>query len=138
MLSQLQAAADDTRLRILDLVSRGAPTASEVIGSLGMSQPRVAHHLKILVTAGLVDSRRDGRFMRYTLATSGFESMLVRLILQRSGGDGRVEPRATETGPSNAFAQRKALPVAEPEPELPETAEEPEGPASNQIEDFLL
>src|SRR5262249_44494928 len=144
LVSQLQAGADDTRIRILELALRGDPTATEVHLHLAMSQPRVAHHLKILVAAGLLSSRRDGRFMRYTLPTSGFEASLVRLILEDAAGHevtvASAALRAPAQGPHStavpAASTRPGAPV--PQPVSPPPEDEPEETGTNQLEDFLL
>jgi DNA-binding transcriptional ArsR family regulator len=64
VLRPLQALADDTRLRILEMLAEGGEgselRAQDLISQLGSSQPNVSRHLKQLVAAGLVDERRAG------------------------------------------------------------------------------
>lgn len=144
MLSQLQAVADDTRIRILELTARGLPTASDLNQALGMSQPRVAHHLKILVTAGILNAERDGRFMRYTLPREGFEAKLARLILDHAAGreaPAVSRPAARPAGPvpRRDRSERPALEPTAARPEPPQVAAEvPASPEPGDIEDFLL
>ena len=59
--------ADPTRLRLLSLIAAAgeACAACDVVESLGVSQPTVSHHLKVLREAGLVDSHRRGRWIYY-------------------------------------------------------------------------
>lgn len=65
--SVLAALADPTRWQVLDLLARhGSSTASTLAGELPVSRPAVAKHLAVLARAGLVDSRRRGREVRYT------------------------------------------------------------------------
>lgn len=59
--------ADPTRLRLLSLISAAgeACAACDLVEPLGVSQPTVSHHLKVLRQAGLVDSQKRGRWVYY-------------------------------------------------------------------------
>ena len=59
--------ADPTRLRLLSLIgAKGeACAACEMVEPLGVSQPTVSHHLKVLRRAGLVVSEKRGRWVYY-------------------------------------------------------------------------
>ena len=59
--------ADPTRLRLLSLIAAAgeACAACDLVEPLGVSQPTVSHHLKVLRTAGLVDSEKRGRWVYY-------------------------------------------------------------------------
>jgi DNA-binding transcriptional ArsR family regulator len=82
-LSQVfQALADPTRLGILFRLRDGELCASDLIADLGMSQPRVARHLKILVDAGLLRARRDGRFVFYRVEADGALGRLAAAVLR--------------------------------------------------------
>ena len=67
VLSAYRAAGEETRLRILILLSRGELTVSELTQVLGQSQPRVSRHLKVLSEAGLVERYREGAWVFYRL-----------------------------------------------------------------------
>ncbi|MEL7028386.1 MAG: metalloregulator ArsR/SmtB family transcription factor, partial [Pseudomonadota bacterium] len=58
MLGLFRAAGEETRLRVLVLLSRGELTVSELTQVLAQSQPRVSRHLKVLNEAGLVERYR--------------------------------------------------------------------------------
>ena len=60
VLSQLRAAAEPTRLRLLALCARGAFCVSDLCEVLGQSQPRLSRHLKLLVEAGLLERVPEG------------------------------------------------------------------------------
>ncbi len=53
--------ADDSRRRILDLLAQEERPVGELVGILGLSQPAVSKHLKVLRSAGLVESRIDAQ-----------------------------------------------------------------------------
>ena len=59
--------ADPTRLRLLSLISAAgeACAACDLVEPLGVSQPTVSHHLKVLRDAGLVESEKRGRWVYY-------------------------------------------------------------------------
>ena len=59
--------ADPTRLRLLSLISAAgeACAACDLVDPLGVSQPTVSHHLKVLREAGLVDNERRGKWIYY-------------------------------------------------------------------------
>ena len=65
MLKIHKALADETRLRMVRLLERGALNVNEMTGILNMGQSRVSRHLKILAEAGLVTSRREGTWVYY-------------------------------------------------------------------------
>lgn len=74
-IAALNAAGEETRLRLLVLLAQCELTVSEVVTILGQSQPRVSRHLKLLVDAGLVERRREGAWAFFRLAqTAGIGS----------------------------------------------------------------
>ena len=63
-----KALADTTRLRILGLLLDGEVCVCNIHESLALPQPKVSRHLAYLRRAGLVDARKDGLWVHYTLA----------------------------------------------------------------------
>lgn len=59
--------AEPTRRRILDLLRERARPVGELVRLLGLSQPGVSKHLRLLREAGLVQVRRDGQRRWYEL-----------------------------------------------------------------------
>ena len=59
--------SDPTRLRLLSLIAAAgeACAACDLVEPLGVSQPTVSHHLKVLREAGLVESEKRGRWVYY-------------------------------------------------------------------------
>ena len=62
-----KAMADDTRQHIMRLLCCQWLCVSDVVKQIGVSQPTVSHHLSILRDAGLVNVRRQGKQVFYTL-----------------------------------------------------------------------
>ncbi|MDP8243618.1 MAG: metalloregulator ArsR/SmtB family transcription factor [Candidatus Hinthialibacter antarcticus] len=65
----LKALADENRVRILLALRGGELCACQIIELLGLAPSTVSKHLSILKNAGLVDSRKDGRWMYFELAS---------------------------------------------------------------------
>ena len=65
ILRDFKAVAEDTRLRILALCGQAELSVSELTRTLNQSQPRVSHHLKLLVEADLLDRFREGQWAFY-------------------------------------------------------------------------
>jgi ArsR family transcriptional regulator len=72
--------ADETRLKILKLLTREELCACEVMAALELTQPTASHHLGILEKSGLVASRKEGKWIFYrvdakveTLLTKGLQ-----------------------------------------------------------------
>lgn len=65
-----KALADETRLRILALLTRGELCVCELTTVLGVGQSKASRHLAVLRNAGLVTDRRQGVWVYYSLAKS--------------------------------------------------------------------
>jgi ArsR family transcriptional regulator len=62
-----KAFADTNRLMIVDMLSCGELCACKILEGLGITQPTLSHHMKILCGCGLVNSRKDGKWTHYSL-----------------------------------------------------------------------
>jgi len=60
-----EAIAEPSRRRILDLLRTGERPAGDLVEALGLSQPGVSKHLKVLREAGLVSARADAQRRLY-------------------------------------------------------------------------
>ena len=81
----LKALADPVRLSILeflwDHVSDALRTkegicAGDIVDFLGVSQPTVSHHMKILVGAGRVEAEKRGQRVYYECVTEGMDGVI--------------------------------------------------------------
>lgn len=68
LLSVYKAFSDESRLRLVKILSEGYFNVQELTSILGLSQPTVSHHLKTLQTAGVVKSKRNGTWIYYSLS----------------------------------------------------------------------
>jgi ArsR family transcriptional regulator len=63
-----KALGDDTRLRIVALLSHGELCVCHIQEALGLPQPNVSRQLAVLRSAGIVSDRREGTWVYYRLA----------------------------------------------------------------------
>jgi DNA-binding transcriptional ArsR family regulator len=61
------AVAEPRRRQILDVLAGGERPVNDLVGLLGMAQPQVSKHLRVLREVGVVDVRNDGRQRVYRL-----------------------------------------------------------------------
>jgi len=64
----MKALSDPNRVKIVKLLQQKVMFVCELQSALGISQPSVSKHLKILEEAGLVDYQKDGLWVNYYLA----------------------------------------------------------------------
>ncbi|MGI6584719.1 MAG: ArsR/SmtB family transcription factor [Lutisporaceae bacterium] len=68
-----RAFTDESRVRILEILSEGEQCACILLDDLKISQPTLSHHMKILCDSGIVKSRRVGKWNYYSINTDGCE-----------------------------------------------------------------
>lgn len=74
----LKAIADPARLRLLSLIAAhegGEACVCDLVEPLGLAQPTVSHHLKVLVEAGLVTRDKRGVWAYFTLVPGALDSL---------------------------------------------------------------
>lgn len=69
-----KALCDPNRLLILETLQSGEKCACKILEDLKIGQPTLSHHMKILCDSGFVDSRREGKWMHYSINKQGFET----------------------------------------------------------------
>ena len=93
-----RALGDETRLRVIGLLAEVGPLpVRELSARVGLSQPLISWHLRILRLAGLIDTTRNGREVICRLRTDAFEELHeaeARLV----GGTAGVSLGATAAG----------------------------------------
>ena len=70
-MTALQALADPTRQRIVEMLAAGALSSGEIAGRFDLSAPAISQHLKTLKTAKLVTVRTDRQKRIYSLDPEG-------------------------------------------------------------------
>ncbi|PPK95416.1 ArsR family transcriptional regulator [Kineococcus xinjiangensis] len=84
----LKAVADPARLRLLSLIAthEGASACvCDLTGPLGLSQPTVSHHLKVLTEAGLLTREKRGTWAYFTLVPRALDALAAVLSSRTPG-----------------------------------------------------
>ena len=79
---------DPSRLQLLSLIAAqptGAACVCELIEPLGLSQPTVSHHLKVLFDAGFLTKERRGTWMYYRVVPQMLEMLCATLASPSQG-----------------------------------------------------
>lgn len=71
----LKAIAEPKRLRIIDMLSCGELCACKILEAFHITQPTLSHDMKLLVDAGLVCDRREGKNIYYSLNQENIENL---------------------------------------------------------------
>lgn len=88
----MKALSDETRFKIFDMLSKRDLCACKILEELDITQPTLSYHMKIMSESGLVDSMRDGIWMKYSInrgklqAISEMFNSLSEIIDSRSNG----------------------------------------------------
>ncbi|HUI72714.1 MAG TPA: metalloregulator ArsR/SmtB family transcription factor [Spirochaetia bacterium] len=75
MSQSFEVLAEPNRRAILDLLRVRERPVGEIVSALGLSQPSVSKHLRILRDAGMVDARIDAQRRMYRLRAGGLRSL---------------------------------------------------------------
>ncbi|MCB5412339.1 ArsR/SmtB family transcription factor [Pseudogemmobacter faecipullorum] len=82
-LAAFAALSQETRLRIVRLLIQAGPkgmAAGDIGAAIGATTSRLSFHLAHLEHAGLIQSRREGRFIIYTALYPAFSSLIAFLM----------------------------------------------------------
>ena len=109
----LDVIAEPTRRRILDAVRGGERSVGELVEQVGMHQPGVSRHLKVLRDAGLVEVRRDAQRRLYRLRPEPLMELDAWLAPYRAEWSARLDSL-------ERHLQRTAPPIT---PSTPKTKE---------------
>ncbi|WP_328445845.1 helix-turn-helix domain-containing protein [Streptomyces sp. NBC_00386] len=77
---RLEALAHPVRLRLLRTLARGPHTTRELAHAWELTPPEISRHLAVLRRAGLLTTRRQGRYVRYTLNLSDLTALGTDLL----------------------------------------------------------
>lgn len=68
LVQTMKALSDPGRIKIIKLLQHRSLCVCEIQSAIGLAQPTVSRHLKVLEDAGLVDRTKDGLWVNYHLA----------------------------------------------------------------------
>lgn len=93
------ALSDPTRRAILSRLARGEATVTELVRPLGLSQPSISKHLKILERAGLIEGGRDGQRRPRRLAPHAIDDVAAWIDAFRATWERRFDNLAAHVAP---------------------------------------
>lgn len=77
-----KAFCDENRLQILEMLRSGEKCACMLLDELQISQSTLSHHMKILCDSGIVQGRKEGKWVHYSIDPAGAERAGKLLNLQ--------------------------------------------------------
>lgn len=86
-----RALADPTRRAVFERLAEGEQNATQLRGGFAISQPAMSQHLAVLRAAGLIEERREGRHVNYSVRAAGLEPLTDWLTRYRAFWPGRIE-----------------------------------------------
>ena len=89
--AMFQALADPTRRRMVERLSRGSASVSELAEPFSMSLPAIVQHLKVLEQSGLVTSEKVGRVRTCTIDTGALSMAETWINDRRMGWEKRLD-----------------------------------------------
>jgi ArsR family transcriptional regulator len=85
--SLFKAIADQTRLKIVVLLSCGEMCACQLLDNFNVTQPTLSYHMRILCDSGIVNGRRNGAWMYYSINDAVIETISEFLSEIKSSKD---------------------------------------------------
>ncbi len=89
-----KAFCDENRLRILELLRSGEKCACKLLEELHISQSTLSHHMKLLCDAGVVQGKKEGKWVHYSIDTQGAEKA-VELLKEQLKVNTSIETEKT-------------------------------------------
>lgn len=83
--SVFKALSDETRIRIVRLLFGKERCAGEILKSFHITQPTLSYHIKILTDSGLINARREGTWVYYSINDE--KSAMVKCFLEDAASD---------------------------------------------------
>ena len=146
METAFMALADKTRLRLLNLMADSEVCVCFFTQVLGDSQPKISRHLAYLRNADLVEARRDGKWMHYSIKwpeDEGIRSVL-RSTLTALADDAELQAdkanykKACCTPELLVQIARTPMAFISDNADMFETVNVPVRQAHNELDEFLL
>lgn len=85
-----KAFCDVNRLQILELLRGGERCACDLLEDLHIGQSTLSHHMKILCDAGIVDGRKEGKWVYYSILPEGIKYAQKLLEQQMPSNAGTI------------------------------------------------
>ena len=76
----IKALADENRLAVMEILQSGEKCACVLLEELNITQSTLSHHMKLLCDSGLVEYRKEGKWMHYSISAEGSKRMQEMLL----------------------------------------------------------
>ncbi|WP_024615399.1 metalloregulator ArsR/SmtB family transcription factor [Clostridium sp. Ade.TY] len=76
----IKALSDENRLKIIDILSCGEKCACNILEHFEFKQPTLSHHMKVLIDCGLVNFRKDGLWIYYSLNNTNCNKLILFIM----------------------------------------------------------
>ena len=93
-----KAFGDENRVKILAMLSTGEKCACRLLEELDVTQPTLSHHMKLLCDAGIVQGRREGKWMHYSISRQGADRAMACLRTLTTVTDSGADASCCGTG----------------------------------------
>ena len=77
-----KAFSDKNRIRIIKMLRNNEKCACKLLTELNITQPTLSHHMKILCDAGIVQGRKEGKWVHYSIDSDGADRAVALLKQQ--------------------------------------------------------
>lgn len=144
MASLYMALADQTRLRLLMKMYDGEVCVGDFTDALGDSQPKISRHLAYLRNTGIVNTRRDGKWIHYSIRwpeEEGGRTMLRAALEWLAGGQAIAQPAEASINFDRVSAQEQTYSLdiyADTDVSDENGRYDSADSAHNELEEFLL
>lgn len=71
----MKALGDETRVKIFHMLSDGELCACKILEEFHITQPTLSYHMKVLCDCELVNGRRDGIWMKYSINKRSLDAL---------------------------------------------------------------
>jgi DNA-binding transcriptional ArsR family regulator len=142
MANLYMALADQTRLKLLLQMYGGEVCVGEFTDALGDSQPKISRHLAYLRNAGIVDTRRSGKWIHYSIRWPEEEGgrVMLKAALEWLAGGQAAAPIHIQTQPDAVATEdpeRYPLDIYG-DADMTDDEFDTSGSSHNELEEFLL
>ena len=112
------ALADATRLRLLNLMDGREVCVCYFVEILRQGQPKISRHLAYLRKAGIVSSRREGKWMHYRILPQADEAAasILTAVLASLRGDKQMQADRSKLERACCAPQKLVMPEGAPRP----------------------
>ena len=88
-----KAFCDENRIRIIKLLRSGEKCACKLLEEINVTQPTLSHHMKLLCDADIVQGRKEGKWVHYSINQEGAEraKMLLEQLVSLDASSGQSQ-----------------------------------------------